>query len=73
MLVTSNFYSVLYYNSEIWHLPTLKANLKKNLRSASANALKLCTKNYNYFMTFDQLPMINNCAQPNQIMKYKLS
>ena len=23
-LLTSNFYSVLYYNSEIWHLPKLK-------------------------------------------------
>ena len=33
MLVTSNFYSVRHYNSEIWHLPTLKANLKKNLRT----------------------------------------
>ena len=24
-LVTSNFYSILYYNSEIWHLNNLKA------------------------------------------------
>ena len=27
-LVTSNFYSVLYYNSEIWHLPQLNPYLK---------------------------------------------
>jgi hypothetical protein len=30
LLITSNFYSILCYNSEIWHLPMLKANLKQN-------------------------------------------
>ena len=30
-LITSNFYSILYYNSEIWHLPSLKGNLKGKL------------------------------------------
>ena len=28
-LLTSNFYSILYYNSEVWHLPSLHVNLKK--------------------------------------------
>ena len=41
-LLTSNYYSVLYYNSEIWHLPTLSPHLKLKLLSASANAIKLC-------------------------------
>ena len=27
-LITSNYYSILYYNSEIWHLPNLKPQLK---------------------------------------------
>ena len=27
-LITSNFYSVLYYNSEIWHIPTLSRVLE---------------------------------------------
>ena len=31
-LITSNFYSVLYYNSENWHLPTLKYELKQYLQ-----------------------------------------
>ena len=35
-LVTSNFYSILYYNSEIWHLPTLKTTLKQSLLRTSA-------------------------------------
>ena len=30
-IITSNFYSTFYYNSEIWLLQSLKANLKLNL------------------------------------------
>ena len=41
-LLTSSYYSILYYNSEIWHLPTLSPQLKQKLLSASSNALKLC-------------------------------
>ena len=38
-LVTSNFYSIMYYNAEIWHLPSLKTSIKQKLLSASAQAL----------------------------------
>ena len=27
-LLTSNFYSILYYNSEIWHIPSLSVSSK---------------------------------------------
>ena len=40
-LITSNVLSILYYNSEIWHLPNIKSNLKQNLLSVSANAIKI--------------------------------
>ena len=40
-LLTSNFYSILLYNSEVWHIPYLKPPLKQLLLSASTNALKL--------------------------------
>ena len=40
-LLTSNFYSVLFYNSEIWNIPYLKTDLKRRLLSATANALKI--------------------------------
>ena len=73
MLITSNFYSILYYNSEIWHLPTLNIKLKRNIRTASANALKICTPNYHYLMSYDHLHHVNNRAQPCQIIKYKLA
>ena len=40
-LITSNVYSVLYYNSKIWHISSLKNNLKQKLLSVSAKALKI--------------------------------
>ena len=43
-LVTSNFFSVLYYNSEVWHHKTLNQSMKSKLLSTSAKALKLCAK-----------------------------
>jgi hypothetical protein len=42
-ITTSNYYSILYYNAEIWLTPTLNNNSKRALMSASAAPLKLCT------------------------------
>ena len=72
-LVTSNFFSILYYNSDIWHLPSLKPTLKQKLLSASAKALWTCIKNYDVFMSFENAHIMCNRATPNQIMKYKLA
>ena len=41
MLRTSNFYSVLYYNCEIWLTPNLDPRSKKQLLGTSAMALKV--------------------------------
>jgi hypothetical protein len=41
-IVTSNFYSILMYNSEIWHLPNLNVNLKHALFVVSAQCLRMC-------------------------------
>ena len=70
-LVTSNYFSILYYNSEIWHIPSLTQNLKKNLLTASAAALKMCVSNYDSTMSFKTLHSITNRAEPNNIMQYK--
>ena len=40
-LITSVYYSILYYTNELWHLPTLNPQIKQHLLLASANALKL--------------------------------
>ena len=61
-LVTANFYSILYYNSEVWHLPKLNQTLKRNLLTASANALKLCTLFYDNSISYDLLHTINERA-----------
>ena len=72
-IITSNYFSVLYYNSEIWHLPSLTLNTKKILMSASAAPLKLCTTLYDQNMSFITLHSITKRATPPQMMKYKLA
>ena len=71
LLLTSNFYSILYYNSEIWHLPSLKPELKQLLLSASAKALKLCERTPDPMESFTNLHVKLKRALPNQIMQYK--
>ena len=54
-LVTANYFLILYYNSEIWHLPTLKSTLKQNLLSASAKALRVCCGIVDYGLSYANL------------------
>ena len=70
-LVTSNFFSVLYYNSEIWHLPSLKSNLKSKLLSSSAKALKTCIKYSTRDMSFVRIHEMCDRATPDQFLLYK--
>ena len=72
-LLTSNFYSVLYCNSEIWHIPTLNPLSKQQLLIASAKALKLCSPLIDPMTSF--LDINYNCerATPPQMQKYKLA
>ena len=72
-LLTSNFYSVLYYNAEIWMIPSLHSNTKKHLLSCSAQALKLLGNNSDLRISHEQLHTINARATPNQMMLYKHS
>ena len=72
-LITSNFYSILFYNSEIWHLPTLSPSNKQKLLSCSANALKLCTIGGGSGMSFENIHLINKRAAPEKMCLYKHS
>ena len=65
-LLTSYFYSKLYYGSEVWQIPRLNRNCKKQLLSASANALKLCEQFYDPDVSFIELHRKNNRAMPNE-------
>ena len=70
-IVTLNFYSILYYNSEIWHLQSLKSNLKQSLLSASAKALKICLKYRTDDVSFIKIHEICNRATPEKYLLYR--
>ena len=70
-LLTSNFFSKLYYGSEIWQIPKLNKNLKKQLFAASGNALKICEKIYNQETSFIDLHIKYKRATPNDFYKYR--
>ena len=70
-LVTSNFYSILYYNSEIWHHQKLSPILKQRLLSASAGALKVCMRFNDRFESFEALHVRAKRATPQNYLLYK--
>ena len=69
--MTSNVYSILYYNSEVWNIPTLHIRQKQLLLSTSANALKICTPEYHDRMSYARLHSLNKRGTPDQMCKYK--
>jgi hypothetical protein len=72
-LLTSNFFSRLYYGSEVWHLPTLNQNLKQLLLSASANALKVSCNTYDRSISYLELHKQSKRALPTELCIYKHS
>ena len=72
-LLSSNFYSVLFYNSEVWHIPTLKPKLKQLLLPASAKALKISQRTPDNFESLIDVHKSCKRALPNQFIKYKHS
>ena len=71
MLITSLFYSKLYYGSEVWHLPGRTETQNKMLKFASANALRIITNEITIFHTHTEIHKMTNRALPDQIIKYK--
>ena len=70
-LLTTNLYSILFYYSEVWHLPNLKTPLKQVLLSASAKALKLSQRTPDPFESFINIHKSCNRASPEQMIVYK--
>ena len=71
-LLDSYFYSVLYYNSELWLTPEISSVMKQSLLSISANAIRSCL-NVNYDLSFENLHKEAKKCTPKQIMLYKIS
>ena len=72
-LLTSNYFSVLYYNSEVWNIGSLKEPLKHQLLTASSNALKLALHYPRRLISFHNLHSITKRATPCMFSKYKLA
>ena len=70
-LVTANVFSVLYYNSKIWHIPSLKNKLKKKMTSISAKAIKTCMYYPDRMISYENTHKMNNRAMPEAFMSYK--
>ena len=78
-LITAVYYSKLYYGAEIWNTPCLSLTLNKNLKSALANALKLCPQGITILNTHTLIHNlarraipVNVCLYRHAIMTYKL-
>ena len=72
-LLTSNFFSILYYNCEIWLMPSLSPILKQHILAASSYALKLLNNKSDLRISYDELHKLHNRALPMDMMKYRLS
>ena len=72
-LLDSNFYSVLYYNSVTWLTPNIACDLKQNLLSISANALRNCLVHNGFTVSFEVLHKTHLKCTPKQIMLYQIS
>ena len=70
-LITACYYSILYYNAEIWLLPNLSPQSKQKLMSASTMPLKLITNDREKRMSFENIHYLNKRATPSQITFYK--
>ena len=73
VLLDSQFYSVLYYNSVIWLTPELNNSMKQSLLSISANALRTCLMRDNFDVSFDNIHRNCKKSTPMQIALYQNS
>ena len=73
MLLTSNFYSVLYYNCEVWLSQELKGHIKQQMLAASAYALKMINNVSDLRISYQQLHVQEKRATPMSFAKYKLA
>jgi hypothetical protein len=62
----------LYYNSEIWLLPSLNHNLKQQLLLTSACALRTCITHNSPCISFTDFNKLCSKPLPDNISKYKL-
>ena len=72
-ILTSNYYSILYYNAEVWHIGTLKEKFKQMLLSASARAIRVAYHYPDINISFLNLHSMAKRATPEKFRQYKLA
>ena len=72
-LLDSKFYSILYYNAEIWLTPSISAAMKQSLMSVSANALRSCILLNCNEISFEMIHSVCHKCTPKQIMLYQVA
>jgi hypothetical protein len=73
VLLNSYFYSVLYYNAEIWITQNLNCNSKHMILSASTNAIRMSLKYPSQFISFEKLHQQLKKSTPDQIAQYRMA
>jgi Golgi nucleoside diphosphatase len=68
----SNYFSILYYNSKVWHLESLKRNIYNKLLSALANAICVALNYPDQFISFTDLHKQVKRATPKVLNLYEL-
>ena len=71
-LITSNFYSVLYYNCEICLSTILNTRVMKQLVSTSTMALKLTENCQDLLISYERMHDLHKRGKPQDMMKYRL-
>ena len=69
-MITSLFYSRLYYGAEIWLIPSLKYNIKKKLLNISTQALRIAAEDVFHTFNAEEIHVMFNRFTPNQMMNY---
>jgi hypothetical protein len=71
VLLSSSVFSLIYYNSEMWHILTLNPLSRQQLVSVSARALKWCYRNITWWIHSKAFTSFSNSATPNATRLYK--
>ena len=72
-LLDSYFYSILYYNAQIWLTPEISVNCKHDLLTVSSLALRTCINFPSRDVSFINLHKQCQKSTPEQFMMYQLS
>ena len=70
-LIIANCYSILFYNADIWLIPSLTRQTKTMLMSASASPLKVCYRMYDRTISFERLHKLMKRPTPKVLMEQK--